>query len=127
MKKVRVPCTESVHLLTFADDQDWVQSWMTELLDHDKGNYVRDPCTVLQLGVVDVQQILRVHMYVLLNFLDKEGSYGDKKQYGNHDSIRKLYGKPQLDAIIRTEVGDKRGSLLISSKFLSHGIEPRLI
>lgn len=104
-----------------------MQSWITELLDHNKGSYVRDPCSMFLFGVVDAQQILRIYIYVLRNFLDKEGSYGDKKQYGNHDSIRKLYGKPQLDTIIHTEINNKRGSLLISSKFSCSSIELRLI
>ena len=56
---------------------------------------------------------------MLQSFEDKTKSYGDKENYGTHGSIRKLYGKPQLDRTIGTAVRDKRGRLLITSEHLA--------
>ena len=49
------------------------------------------------------------------NFDDGK-NYGDKERYGEHDSIRKFYGRPKLEDIIKTEIAEKRGRLLITSK-----------
>ena len=62
-------------------------------------------------------QILEIQLYVLRGFDDEGKSYGDKIKYGSHQSIRKLYGRPQVDSIIQTEIDERRGSLLITSQF----------
>ena len=73
---------------------------MDELLSEDQGAY-----------------ILRIGLYVLRNFDDQNTTYGDKADYGQHHRIKKLYGKPDIDEIIRSETTNKRGQLLITSEY----------
>ncbi|KAL6714261.1 hypothetical protein ACLMJK_007684 [Lecanora helva] len=77
-------------------DQEWVQDWMTELLSEDQGAY-----------------ILKIGLYVLRNFDNQNTSYGDMEDYGEHNRVRKLYGRPDVDRLIKSEVAKKRGQLLI--------------
>ena len=67
-------------------------------------------------SVADWVQILRIRLYVLRNFDDEATSYGDKEDYGEHERIKKLYGKPHLEKLIELEVQNRRGRLLITSK-----------
>jgi len=62
---------------------------------------------------------LRIRLYVLRHFDDKTTAYGDKEDYGQHERIRKLYGRPDLEKLIRSEVERRRGRLLISSRWLT--------
>ncbi|KAL8742601.1 MAG: hypothetical protein Q9190_004941 [Brigantiaea leucoxantha] len=84
--------------LNIVGDQDWVRDWMDELLTEDEGLY-----------------ILRIRLYVLRQFESSDVSYGHTVPYGEHDRINKLYGKPDLQKIIQTEINEKRGRLLIST------------
>ncbi|KAL8778199.1 MAG: hypothetical protein Q9194_002135 [Teloschistes cf. exilis] len=42
-------------------------------------------------------------------------SYGDQEQYGSHQRIRKLYGRPDVEKLIESEIMEKRGQLLITT------------
>ncbi|KAL6716962.1 hypothetical protein ACLMJK_004875 [Lecanora helva] len=97
--RVRTKSILLVWQLDNESDQEWVQEWMSELLSEDKGAY-----------------ILRIRLYVLRNFEDKTTSYGDKEDYGEHERIKKLYGKPHLEKLIEREVENRRGRLMITSK-----------
>ena len=66
--------------------------------------------------IAKICQILKIGLYVLRNFEDQSTSYGDVEDYGDHRRIRKLYGKPDIDKLIKSEVADKRGQLLITSE-----------
>ncbi|KAL2048945.1 hypothetical protein ABVK25_010798 [Lepraria finkii] len=101
--RVRTKSILLVWQLDKESDQEWVQDWMTELLSEDEGSY-----------------ILRIGLYVLRNFDDSNISYGHKEQYGDHDRVRKLYGKPYLEKIIGSEVEGKRGQLLITTSTECH-------
>jgi len=74
-------------------------------------SYTLDPAT-------DNIQILRIRLYVPRNFDNKE-TPGDRKSYGEHGSIRKFYGKPLLNEVIKTEIEEKHGRLLITSKLFT--------
>ncbi|KAK3167635.1 hypothetical protein OEA41_010762 [Lepraria neglecta] len=84
-------------------DENWVQEWMTRLLSEDKGSYV-----------------LRITLYVLRNFNDEQISYGRKEQYGDHERIKKLYRRPYLEKIVKSEIDAKRGRLVITSECISN-------
>ncbi|KAI4166553.1 MAG: hypothetical protein LQ343_007955 [Gyalolechia ehrenbergii] len=62
--------------------------------------------------------ILRIRLYVLRQFEDRAVSYGHKEEYGDHDRIRKFYGKPDLQRLIQMQINEKRGQLLISTIYL---------
>jgi len=71
-------------------------------------SYTLDPAT-------DNIQILRIRLYVPRNFDNKE-TPGDRKSYGKYSSIRKFYRKPLLNKVIKTEIEEKYGRLLITNK-----------
>ena len=54
---------------------------------------------------------------MLRNFDSTDKAYGDKESYGVHDSIRKLYGRPHLEEIVACEVANRKGRLLVTSKW----------
>ena len=66
--------------------------------------------------------MLRIELYVLRQFVNPESSYGDKKQYGKHLQIQKLYGKPHIEEIIKREILPYCGKLIITSKLGSNFI-----
>ncbi|KAI4275098.1 MAG: hypothetical protein LQ337_003470 [Flavoplaca oasis] len=66
-------------------------------------------------GVGIAAQILRIRLYVLRQFDNQGASYGDQEQYGSHERIRKLYGKPDIQKLIETEINNKRGRLMITT------------
>ncbi|KAI9779398.1 MAG: hypothetical protein M1835_004701 [Candelina submexicana] len=78
-------------------DQSWIGDWMNELLEEDDGSY-----------------ILKVSLYVLREFDDKETEYGQKKKYGTHHRISKYYGKADLVKLMSMEWEKRRGKMLIT-------------
>ena len=58
---------------------------------------------------------MRISLYVLRNFDDENTSYGSQEQYGAHDRVKKLYGRPHLEKIVSSEVRSKRGRMVITS------------
>lgn len=59
---------------------------------------------------------MRIRLYVLGNFVSNKTSYGERETYGEHERIKKLYGKPLLERLIQSEIDNKRGQLIITSK-----------
>ena len=58
--------------------------------------------------------MLRIQLYVLRQFEDNK-NYGDSTTIGQHDRIKKFYGRPQLDTILEGVIREKRGQLLITT------------
>lgn len=54
---------------------------------------------------------------MLREFVNPDSSYGDKTHYGEHLRVRKLYGKPFIEELIKKKVEEEHGQLLITSKF----------
>jgi len=70
--------------------EQWVKSWMDDLLDSDTG------------------YILEVRLHVL--------DYGGKKdlEYGNHSKIKKIFNPPNIVEVLQTEFESHRGKVMVS-------------
>ena len=88
---------------------------MDQLLEEDKSQFV----CFFSFGLVHTKtyQILRIRLYVVRGFENTNTSYGDRLDYGTHESIRKYYGKPHLEKIIGLEIANKRGRLMVTSEY----------
>ncbi|KAG4412489.1 hypothetical protein IFR04_014383 [Cadophora malorum] len=70
--------------------EQWVKSWMDDLLDSDTG------------------YILEVRLHVL--------DHGGKKdlEYGNHSKIKKIFNPPNIVEVLQTEFASHRGKVMVS-------------
>ncbi|MCJ1313644.1 hypothetical protein MMC25_007323 [Agyrium rufum] len=80
--------------------QNLIIDWMNQILVRDQGAY-----------------ILQVKLYVEKEFKNEETKYGDIEEYGEHARISKLYGQVDLWKMLRQEIEEKRGRMLITSEY----------
>lgn len=66
--------------------------------------------------------MLQIELYILYQFVNPESFYSDKKQYGKHLRIQKLYSKPRVEEIIKREILLYYSKLIVTSKLESNFI-----
>ncbi|PQE18237.1 ferric-chelate reductase protein [Rutstroemia sp. NJR-2017a WRK4] len=78
---------------------DWVANWLTQLLDK------------------DTQYIVKIHTYVIGDYITEGLRYGVDGDGGTHNRVKWHGGMLNVEDIIRKKLGKRTGKTMIICKF----------
>lgn len=56
---------------------------------------------------------------MLSDFRDEEAANGKKREYGDHDRIKKFYASPDISSLLGEELSRPYGDVMISGSLLA--------